>query len=341
MTVSRIAIIGAGVGGLTAAVALRREGFDCEVYERQHALPDDGYGIQISPNAAALLDASVFASAARPAVREIRRWRDNSVLTRINLGRYGTPYYTMRRGALIGALARGSNVRFGHRVASLSSLSELEGEVVVGADGLNSVVRGVLADDPPRYSGYVAYRAVVPVPLDRVVVWLGPDRHCVAYPIDEAGHTNVVAVAPHVSVGLADGFEEWHPAVRRLIAEMGDVAPHALHDRAPLPAWHRGRVVLIGDAAHPMLPFAAQGAGQAIEDAVVLAECLRGPEAYARFEATRRPRVDRVFAMSRSGLDSYHLPDGDQQRHRDQAMARTSADAFDWLYGHRATAAAT
>ncbi|XVU21923.1 FAD-dependent monooxygenase [Actinoplanes sp. CA-054009] len=325
-----IAIAGAGVGGLAAAAALRREGFArVTVYERQAALPDEGYGIQISPNAAALLDGHVFAAAARPAFREIRRWRDDTVISRIDLQRYATPYYTMRRGDLIAALAPPA-VRFDTPVRSAA---DLDADVVIGADGLNSVVRGAIADDRPRDSGFVAYRAVVPAGLDRVVVWLGPDRHLVAYPIGEG--VNVVAVVPDDGVTLDDGFAEWHPTPRHLIALMTAIPAclsHSLRDRVPTPRWHSGRVVLIGDAAHPMLPFAAQGAVQAIEDAFVLARLLRHPDAFTRFEAARRPRVERVSAMSRGGLRSYHLPDGPEQQRRDRELAAAPANGLDWLY---------
>ncbi|SNY40801.1 FAD-dependent monooxygenase [Paractinoplanes atraurantiacus] len=321
------AVVGAGVGGLTAALALRREGFSrVTVYERQAELPFEGYGIQISPNAAALLDGHVFAAAARPPYREIRRWRDDAVISRIDLQRYRTPYYTMRRGDLIAALASPVVLN-----APVRSAADLDAEIVIGADGLNSALHGAIASDRPRDSGYVAYRAVVPAGLDRVVVWLGPGRHLVAYPI--GGGVNVVAVVPDDGVALEDGFAEWHPAPRRLIALMNGSPSHLLRDRVPLPCWHEGKVVLIGDAAHPMLPFAAQGAVQAIEDAAALAPLLRHPDAFARFEAARRPRVERIFAMSRAGLQSYHLPDGSEQRRRDRELAAAPANALDWLYG--------
>ncbi|XVV09121.1 FAD-dependent monooxygenase [Actinoplanes sp. CA-131856] len=320
--------MGAGIGGLAAAGALRREGFSrVTVYERQAALPDEGYGIQISPNAAALLDGEVFATAARPAYRELRRWRDDSVISRIGLQRYATPYYTMRRGDLIAALATATTIRLG---APVRSAGDLDADLVVGADGLNSVVRSAITGDPARESGYVAYRAVVPADLDRVVVWLGPDRHLVAYPI--GGGVNVVAVVPDDGVGLEDGFAEWHAEPRRLVAG-GDFVAHSLRDRTPSPRWHSGRVVLIGDAAHPMLPFVAQGAGQAIEDAATLAFCLHHPDGFTRFEAVRRPRVERVFAMSRAGLLTYHLPDGPEQERRDRELAAAPAGSLDWLYG--------
>lgn len=364
-----IAIVGAGIGGLTLAAALATQDIRCVVVERAAELTDDGAGIQISPNAAAELHAlglgDVFATAVRPVVREIRRWRDNTVLSRTALQdpRYGAPYYTLRRSALVGALiaavrrAHGpSAVRFGRRCVGVRDVgtgavlhfddgTALRADAVVGADGLHSAVRGSFARDLPRYSGHLAGRALLPMseaaPLiatDRVIVWLGPDRHCVAYPIDGGRHLNLVVTAPVAGPparAVRDplpGFAGWHPVVRGLAGLAGPVEHRPLFDRPPMPAWHRGRVVLLGDAAHPMLPFTAQGAAQAIEDAATLAGCRLD---VARYEALRRSRVERVAESARAGLHVHHLPDGPEQRHRDRALASAPPDALDWLYGHR------
>ncbi|GIM89633.1 FAD-dependent monooxygenase [Paractinoplanes toevensis] len=339
----RIAIVGAGIGGLTAALALARRDVRSVVFEQRAALPDEGFGIQIAPNAAAELHdlglGGVFDTAARPACREIRRWQDNRLITRTDLTRYDTPYYTMRRGALIAAL-REAAVVFGRRCVSVTdegalSFADGTGEratAVVGADGLHSAVRGLVVRDAPRYSGYVAARAVLPMEseLDRVVVWLGPHRHVVAYPVDR-GHLNLVMVGRSGD----EPFTGWHPAVRELVDRVERPEAHPLVDRPPAPRWHRGRVVLLGDAAHPMLPFIAQGAAQAIEDAATLARCAGRPDAFAHYEALRRERVGRVTDLSRAGAHVYHLPDGDQQRRRDEDMAAAPPGSHDWLYGHR------
>ena len=338
----RIAIVGAGIGGLTTALALARRGIESVVFEQRTEQPDEGYGIQISPNAAAELHALglTFETAARPVCREIRRWQDNSVIARTDLSRYDVPYYAMRRGALIEAL-QSAAVHFGRRCVSVTAegLDFADGtvtraETVIGADGLHSAVRGVVARDQPRPSGYVAARAIIRARApERVVVWLGPGRHCVAYPVDRQGHVNLVVVMP--ATDLQSGFEGWHPAVRDLVARAGKLEPRPLYDRPPLPHWHRGRVALLGDAAHPMLPFLSQGACQAIEDATTLAHCIGS---FTRYEELRRPRVTRVAELSAAGIGAYHLPDGDAQRNRDRAMAAAPPDSHDWLYGFRTPA---
>ena len=359
----RIAIVGAGIGGLTAAVALSRQNVDCVVYERHATLDDDPSGIQISPNAAAELQAlgvDAFAEAVRPSSREIRRWRDNAVLGRTDLSRYATPYYTMRRGSLIAALKTTATVRFGRRCVAIRNdpagvvLGFDDGTItradaVIGADGLHSAVRGVFSRELPRYSGYVAARAVLPMdaarPLaapDRVLLWLGPKRHCLTYPIDRGRRLTLVVVesqaTPSAPPGQRDSlaaFTGWHPAVRGLLGLAGRMERRALYDRPPLQQWHHHRVVLIGDAAHPMLPFIAQGAAQAIEDAATLARCIRAPDPFTRYEELRRPRVARIAEASRAGMRAYHFPDGEDQRRRDRALATSAPDTLDWLYGHR------
>ena len=393
MTYPTVAVVGAGIGGLTAAVALARQGVRCVVFERHQGLPEDGTGIQISPNAAAelyrlgLRDA--VATAARPAGREIRRWRDDTVLSRADLTRHEVPYFTMRRAALVRALldavrqAHGPEaVRFGRRcigvrdegsrvLVGFEDHTATTADLVIGADGLRSAVGGAFHPDPPRYSGHVACRAVLPIEAagrpaepDRVVAWLGPDRHCIAYPIDRGRYLNLVVTTPAArlttpatrlttpaarltgpaarltgaagtvsAAGLLGEYRGWHPAVRGLIGAAGRLGRWPLYDRAPTPDPWRGRVVLIGDAAHPMLPFLAQGAAQAIEDAVTLAGCLDRPDGPARYAAARLPRVRRVTEASRAGLHAYHLPDGPEQQRRDRAMAGAGPAALDWLYG--------
>jgi salicylate hydroxylase len=382
MTMSRIAVVGAGIGGLTAAVALARRGIGCEVYERSAAPGGSGAGLQLSANAMAVLHrlgvGPAPADAVRPQARELRRWQDDSLISRVELGpdaerRFGAPYLTVRRAALSRALlaaAGPANVRFGARCVGVrddgdgvllrfADGSQRRAGAVIGADGLHSIVRGAVHQDAVRYSGHTVYRAVLPAERagrlatpPRVVVWLGPGRHCVTYPVDGGRSLNLVATAPEpapptavrevAGSDLLAAYSGWHPAVRGLLAVAGRFDHHGLFDRPALPSWHRGRVVLLGDAAHPMLPFIAQGAAQAIEDADVLAAHLGEPGGSARYEAARRGHVERVCAVARAGLRDHHLPDGPEQRARDAALAATDLSTFDWLYaaGHDAAARA-
>jgi salicylate hydroxylase len=184
-------------------------------------------------------------------------------------------------------------------------------------------------------------------------LWLGPGRHFVHYPISAGRLVNVVAIVPagvwRSESWSAEGrvedlqneFEGWDPRLRQLAAAATLTRRWALYDRTPLARWHDGRVALLGDAAHAMLPFFAQGAAQALEDAAVLAACLRGtdarsaPQALQRYDAIRRPRASHVQLMSRGREVRNHLPDGPDQRRRDAELGSGNPlRDSGWLYGH-------
>ncbi|WP_426505264.1 FAD-dependent oxidoreductase [Dactylosporangium sp. McL0621] len=346
-------IVGAGIGGLTAAVALAAHGRSCTVVERSPALSASGYGIQLPPNATRVLAGlglgpALEAVSLRLEAREIRRWADGSLLGSAALDRWDAPYLSLRRAALLRVLhSRIAGVQFGRSFGSADerlvvgadglhsavrgrrasdgfgrSFASADGRLVVGADGLHSTVRGRLASDGLVDVGYTAYRAVLPVRDARPVVsvWLGPGAHVVAYPVPDG--LNVVAVTD----GL-HSFDGWDEPVRALARAC--MRGFVLYTRAPLPAWHRDGVVVIGDAAHPMPPFLAQGAAQAIEDAAALPDYL---DDLAGFEAARRPRVERVVAVSVAGGHEYHLADGAEQRRRDKQIAAAEPPGQDWLY---------
>jgi salicylate hydroxylase len=386
----RVAVVGGGIGGLTAALLLGRAGLEVTVFEQAGALREVGAGIQISPNASRILHrAGLAAALGRIGVRAAavvgRRWDDGRELWRHPLGeacvaRYEAPYYHLHRADLVAALAEAlpaGVLRLHHRVTVVAQSPAgaelaLEGagspasagpfDVVVGADGIHSAVRGALfGAGPATFSGSTAYRGLVPekrlahLGLEtNVYVWLGPGRHLVHYFVAGGRLVNFVAVVPagdwrveswsargEVADAVAE-FAGWHPHTREVLAAADATHRWALFDREPLPSWVEGRVALLGDAAHSMLPFLAQGAGQAIEDAAALAACLRGattaeaPEALRRYEAVRQPRAAAVQAAARCGNVTYHLPDGPEQEARDAAdrAAAESGELSDWLYGY-------
>jgi len=220
-------------------------------------------------------------------------------------------------------------------------------DVVIGADGIHSGVRLAIAPKiDARFSGLCAFRCLVPAekapemalrPVQ--TLWLGPGRHFVHYPISAGRWVNVVAIVPagawRTESWTADGaipdlvreFEGWDDRLHQLIISASNTKRWAMYDRAPLEHWTEGRISLLGDAAHAMLPFFGQGAAQAIEDAVVLASCLRSadrssvPPALQRYEEIRRPRASQVQLMSRGREVRNHLPDGPEQQQRDTELA--------------------
>lgn len=385
----RVAVVGAGIAGLTAANALARAGVHCSVFEQARLLREVGAGIQLAPSAVKVLRRlgvgdRLAAVAVRPDAIEMRRWDDDTLLRSTPLGdeceeTYGAPYYTVHRAALHRVLLERlpeQILHIGRQCTSVREYAdgvELEfsdgstttADVVVGADGIHSLVRASLADDQPRYSGQTIFRALAPaerVPsafvTPKVVIWLGPGQHCVAYPISPQQLSFGATVpSPEWTTeswsatgrleDLTAAYAGWHAGVREVVAAPDSVGRWALHDRETLSRWSTGRLTVTGDAAHPMLPFFGQGANQAIEDAVVLASCLRSPEpgeiaaALRRYEHIRRPRTEQVHGISRANSTALHLPDGAAQRERDVALARDGNLAdHAWLYGYDADAAA-
>ncbi|MFF7640087.1 FAD-dependent monooxygenase [Streptomyces canus] len=384
----RIAVVGAGIGGLAAAGFLRRAGLTATVHEQASVLTEVGAGLVAAPNVVRLLRRlDVMEPFLRRAVVlerawEFRRWADGSVLsveklTGVCERLYGERTYVLHRADLLDTLRSavpGEWIRLGARCTSVDETDGdgvvlrfadgtlVEADVVIGADGMHSVVRGALTEPaPPEHSGLCAFRALVPASAapefarrPAHTIWLGPGRHFVHYPIAGGEAVNVVAVAPagdHTRESwsataspeeFGAEFADWDPRVRALIAAGGTPGRWALLDRAPLRRWSRGGITLLGDAAHPMFPFFAQGAAQAVEDAAVLARCLAdSPDdpraALRRYESARLARTTRLQHLSHARRDVNHLPDGPEQRARDAALADSDPLVGNgWIYGYDA-----
>jgi salicylate hydroxylase len=354
----KILIAGGGIGGITALLALRQRGINAGLFEQAEAFTQVGAGIQLSANATRILHKlglgeALARIAFHPEGRDYRAWDDGDRLYYTPLGervvaRFGAPHYCAHRAdvldVLLGALG-GEGFRLGARVddlvqdadgvtITLADGSTARGDVLIGADGIHSIVRGKLfGREQPRYTGNVAWRGLVPaervahLDLGRVTgVWMGPNRSVVQYHVSAGRTFNWIGISrsaqPARESWLAEGriedalaeYQGWHPTIRKVMAATPRVLRQALYDREPLPDWQAGRVVLLGDAAHPMMPFLAQGAAQSIEDAYVLAGCLAAapdqPEAaLARYVKLRQPRTAWMQHLSRREEELYQMTD--------------------------------
>ncbi len=388
-----IIIAGAGIGGLTAALALARGGSRVVLLEQAPQLEEIGAGIQISPNAARVLIALGLEEKLRPrlvapeAVR-VRKAPTGRDLVSIPVGRaqqyYGAPYWVIHRGDLQGALLAAVAdhpdiiLTLGARVQEFaihpngvtvayfrhSETGDMTGLGLIGADGLWSAVRARLGHrKPPQAAGRTAWRALVPaeaVPDEFrepvVHLWVGRDGHLVHYPVRAGRAINIVAISTDAWKGegwstrsdreeLLARFpaEDWAEPARTLLATPERWLKWALYDHPPLRRWGRGPVTLLGDAAHPTLPFLAQGAAMAIEDAAVLADSFaRVPGAAAamrHYEGQRQPRTARIQQAARANGRVYHLS-GPAGVVRDFAMnvmlgSELVLSRYDWIYDWR------
>ncbi len=367
-----ILIAGAGIGGLSAAIALARQGCEVKVFERTSEIQEVGAGLQVGPNGMRAFEKLGVAQEIRriafrpeaivlmdsPSGTEICRQE----LTQSFLERFGYPYQVAFRADLQGVLLEaargypdriefhlGNGVRKFEQnqrrvVVQLDDGVSATGTSLIGADGLWSEVRSlVVGNGRPRVSGHIAYRAVLAVDqvpadilTDNVQVWVGPQHHLVCYKLRGGDLFNIVAIF-HSSrylegwdkegdvTELRAGFADACDSVQRLLDHVQTWRMWVLCDRDPVERWTEGRVTLLGDAAHPMLPYLAQGACMAVEDSVSLAEHLAEtpndiPSAFLAYEKARFPRTSSVQLAAREMGIANHL-DGEARERRNAALA--------------------
>ncbi|MGW2343339.1 FAD-dependent monooxygenase [Streptomyces sp. NPDC001661] len=375
----RIAIVGAGIGGLTLAVELRRRGLEPHVYEQTGELREVGAAVALSANATRFLRdrTGIGGGLARKAADVdglvFRDGRDGRVIGRVlsreaYRARCGAPYYGIHRAdlqqLLAGALG-GAGLHLGKRLVRIDDTGpaaavlhfadgdRAEADLVIGADGAKSLLRReVVGYDDARFSGCYGWRGIVgPEHLDllpdpeSIQFWMGPGGHLLHYPIG-SGEQNFLLVkrlegpwpeaawlAPGTPGEHGAAFAGWHPAALQMINAAPVADRWGLFHRPPLHQWSKGRVTLLGDAAHALVPHHGQGANQSIEDAIVLADCLtdaptRGEDwerARLRYQGRRLERTRKVQVASITTADVLHLPDGARAEARNARLGAPDA----------------
>ncbi len=402
----RVAVIGGGLGGAAAALALRRRGIEADIYERVPELAEIGAGLNLSPNA---LKAFRYLGCEDDAVeigyrapdQVIRSYRSGRVLARQKragdvVEKFGATFLSIHRADLLDIFVRrlpdsavhldaactGVETTASGAVAHFADGRSVEADAIVGADGIHSAVRkSVFGPDDPRFTGCICWRGLVPVEAIAdtqygrdMTAWWGPHGHIVHYPVRRGELINFVAHYDsdgwreeswtHECDGaeMMETYARWNEDLLRLIRASDKYFKWALYDRDPMEQWTQGRVTLLGDAAHPMLPYLGQGACMAVEDGCILAEAIaRRPDdlegALAAYERLRKPRTTRAQLGSRFRAKQNHLASPVARFKRDLRMALSnrfgrdkSPTRAEWLYeydvaaedgfGHSAAAAA-
>lgn len=390
---SNILIAGAGLGGLTAAIALAKSGFKVQVFEQAQALGEIGAGVRISPNgfralAALGLQEQVFRDGYVPKCREMRVWDTGHCATvpfSVDnlISKYGLPGVAMHRADLHAILVDGLEklqpgaVQVNARVARFEQTTDavelhladgrrFKGDVLVGADGLHSVVRRQLfGASRPEFTGAISWRGIIPVESLPEEVrtycgqsWMGLNGHWVVYRIRRGELINIVGhidrddwqVESWTELGTTEemlgDFKGWHPHIQTLIKSIDKPYKWALFLHPTMKRWSEGRVTLLGDACHPTLPYLGAGANMAIEDGLILARCLERYDigaALKRYEELRIPRTTEIVNKSSANRSSYHHPDlghPDTARVHIDRVAANLRDSDEWVYGYDAASVA-
>ncbi|KAF9448815.1 FAD/NAD(P)-binding domain-containing protein [Macrolepiota fuliginosa MF-IS2] len=375
-------VVGCGISGLCVAYALGRAGHRITIIESAPLLTDVGAGIQITPNVSRILIRWGFGDqfdemGVKPNFAAFRRYKDDEVVGINILGddiqkRFGSPYWNVHRADLLQVLydaAKPFIQVIQDRVVSISTSSRgspfvttetglvVHSDVIIGADGIKSVVRSFVTGqkDRPKPTGDLAYRALIPVdalmndPILRplvetphATVWMGPHRHIVGYSVSGMKMYNLVLLCPDIGSEeswsmdadpkeIRATYAGWSPTVTKLVSLIKKGMKSRLVVREPLKSWTHpnGRITLIGDACHPMLPYVAQGAAMAVEDAAVLGALFSRITSHSQisnllrvYESLRIPRTTNTQLAALSNQGIFHLPDGPEQQARDEAMQK-------------------
>lgn len=388
----RIAVVGGGIGGLTIAIALKKHGIDCKVYEQTAELREVGAAIALSANAMRFYEQWGLGPAFDKVAFEVSAliYRDGKTGRLIGnhpagaayRERYGSRYIGIHRAELQKILFTEvgmENIHLNKRLATIDDSgdcavlhfedgSSAEADFVIGADGVRSKVRELmLGYDDYLYAGYSAFRAIVPIDNlpslpdpTAIQFWMGDGCHLLHYPIggerngdinfflvqrDPAPWPHKEWVAPAVDGEQLKYFGDWHPAVVEMLSSATVDTRWAMNYRMMLGRWSKGRMTLMGDAAHAIVPHHGQGANQSIEDAVVLADCIADigssslSDMQERYERLRRGRARKVVYASVTTGDMLHLPEGKNRDQRDARLASKEAMAhhLDWIHGFDAS----
>jgi 6-hydroxynicotinate 3-monooxygenase len=347
---TKIAVIGAGLGGLTVAGLLQRSGFSVKVFEQASAFSRIGAGIHLSSNVMFVMrrlgiEKTLSDIGLHPDAFVSRQWDTGEILFELPFdpgseAHYGAAYINVHRGdlhaVLESALEHGT-VAFGKKLQAIDTSggairldfddgTQTEADLVIGADGVNSKVREfLLPPEKPRYTGHIAHRAIFPstllngLPIRACTKWWGPGNHILVYYMTQTREeVYIVTSAPQAEWSETASFvpcdrdefiatfDGYHKELRQVVEAAPEVTKWPVFDREPIHVWSSGRIVLLGDACHPIRPYMAAGAALAIEDAAVLARCIAefgkddASESFAWYEANRMPRVDKVQTISQA-----------------------------------------